>query len=147
MYPNGYYGQPQPVMQYPTTVQQPQYTPPQPLYGQNQMNRQSVINGRTVSSAEEITPSEVPMDGSVSIFPKSDFSEIYAKAWNSDGTMKTFRFVPCVEESPQKEEPVDMSAVILERFDKLESMLEQSTAQKTTPTSTRGQKTAANKEA
>lgn len=34
------------------------------------------------------------MDGSISLFPLGDYSTIIAKQWNSDGTIKTLRFVP-----------------------------------------------------
>lgn len=60
------------------------------------------LAGRMVNSSEEITPNEVPMDGSVSLFPKSDFSCIYAKAWNQDGTIKTVCYVPQVIDDKPK---------------------------------------------
>ena len=41
------------------------------------------------------------MDGSISIFPLTDYSKIYAKQWMPDGTIRTLEFVPKVE----KEEP------------------------------------------
>lgn len=39
----------------------------------------SMLPGRQVANADEITPQEVPMDGSVSLFPQQDYSAIYAK--------------------------------------------------------------------
>lgn len=41
----------------------------------NQQNSSSIF-GRVVNDESEIMPNEVPMDGSISIFPKSDGSEV-----------------------------------------------------------------------
>lgn len=51
------------------------------------------INGRTITHEDEITPRDVPMDGSVTYFPKADFSEIIGKYWDGTGTLQTMRFV------------------------------------------------------
>lgn len=56
--------------------------------------RPTSIPGRTINDPGEVTPQEVPMDGSVSLFPKNDYSCIYAKTWNKDGTIATIRFIP-----------------------------------------------------
>lgn len=84
----------------------------------------SILPGRQVANADEITPQEVPMDGSVSLFPQNDYSAIYAKTWTKDGTIATVKFIP---EQPQMElqkspleERLDR---IDQRFDKLEKML------------------------
>lgn len=52
------------------------------------------ITGRTVKSVEEIAPSEVPMDGTVAFFPAQDGSKIFAKGWNTDGTISTIEYAP-----------------------------------------------------
>ena len=52
--------------------------------------RPSTIPGRLVNNLDEITPQEVPMDGSVSLFPQNDYSAIYAKTWTKDGTILKF---------------------------------------------------------
>lgn len=52
------------------------------------------INGKVVQVMENITANDVPMDGSVAFFPKQDMSEIYAKSWNADGTIKTIVYKP-----------------------------------------------------
>lgn len=67
---------------------------------QNQSSRFQSIPGRLVNNLDEITPQEVPMDGSVSLFPQNDYSAIYAKTWTKDGTIATVKFVP---EQPQME--------------------------------------------
>ena len=61
----------------------------------------AMIPGRLVANADEITPQEVPMDGSVSLFPQNDYSCIYAKTWTKEGTIATLKFVP---EQPQNTE-------------------------------------------
>ena len=56
------------------------------------------INGRIVQAVETINPNEVPMDGSVAFFPKQDLTEIYAKSWNADGTIRTLTFKPVLND-------------------------------------------------
>ena len=56
------------------------------------------INGRIVQAVENINANEVPMDGSVSFFPKQDLTEIYAKSWNADGTIRTLTFKPILND-------------------------------------------------
>ena len=48
-----------------------------------------VLPGRVVNNLDEITPQEVPMDGSVSLFPQQDYSAIYAKTWTKDEAITT----------------------------------------------------------
>ena len=100
------FGYPQVNIQ-PTPYQQPQQRP-------------SVLHGRVVNSVEEIMPNEVAMDGSVSLFPTKDYSHIYAKAWNSDGTITTVEFTPSSNTfAPvQSSESPELKAV-LERCDTL----------------------------
>ena len=68
-----------------------------------QMNQQPMpqqiagINGRIVQAVETINPNEVPMDGSVAFFPKQDLTEIYAKQWGADGSIKTVVYKPYTE--------------------------------------------------
>lgn len=52
------------------------------------------IRGRVVQGDSEITPNDVPMDGSPSVFPTNDLSCIFVKQWNKDGTISTVRYVP-----------------------------------------------------
>lgn len=72
----------------PATYQQPNY-----------------ISSRLIKSLDEITPQEVPMDGSVSLFPMEDYSCVYAKAWNRDGTIRTVKYVP------EKQEEVTQDSI------------------------------------
>lgn len=52
------------------------------------------LNGKFIQVIENITANDVPMNGEVALFPKQDMTEIYAKAWQSDGTIKTVVYKP-----------------------------------------------------
>lgn len=106
---------------------------PQPtMYGQGfpavpgvngvQTARPSTIPGRMIYSPDEIVPQEVPMDGSVSLFPMHDWSCVYGKWWTSKGQIQTVKFVL---EQPKKE--IDESAASLSdisaRLEKVERYL------------------------
>lgn len=91
------------------------------------------INGKIVPSAEVITANDVPMDGSVAVFPKQDMSEIYVKFWENNGTIRTIVFKPFLEQNPNnlsqaEEKPkFDLSeastTAFMERFDSLEKQI------------------------
>lgn len=85
------------------------------------------INGRIVNSQNDISPGEVIMDGSVSIFPLSDGSAIYTKKWQSDGTISTTKYIPDsvidAEIIPANNE--DFFDSVNLRLDKIESLLKQ----------------------
>ena len=61
---------------------------------------QQGIFGKVVQSQDSIVANDVPMNGSVAFFPKSDLSEIYAKQWSSDGTISTMVFKPVQNDNP-----------------------------------------------
>lgn len=87
------------LQNYQQNLQQPLV--PTSMSGANQqaMPQQIVgINGRIVQAVETINPNEVPMDGSVAFFPKQDLTEIYAKSWNADGTIRTLTFKPILND-------------------------------------------------
>ena len=87
------------LQNYQQNLQQPLV--PTSMSGANQqaMPQQIVgINGRIVQAVENINANEVPMDGSVAFFPKQDLTEIYAKSWNADGTIRTLTFKPILND-------------------------------------------------
>lgn len=99
--PASYYPQPLTSYNYPQTYfpQQPTYTSPQPAIPNVQQANptgqgNTAVSGRIISDPNSIAPQEVPMDGSISLFPMADNSAIFAKRWNADGTIKTIKFVP-----------------------------------------------------
>ena len=95
-----------------------------PVQNNFQQSQRYSIPGRMINNIDEVTPQEVPMDGSVSLFPQNDFSCIYAKTWARDGTIQTMRFVPDVpQQNPQKSPLEERLDHIDQRFDKLEKLL------------------------
>lgn len=81
---------------------------PQPTQNNNQMQ---TICGKMVDSVEVVKASEVPI-GSYGVFPKADFSELYVKTWNNDGTTRIISFKPFEQKSE--------SESIISRLDELE---------------------------
>lgn len=82
---------------YPQQRQDPVQQQYQQVAPQIQMPNQFSLSGKIVPTMEVITANDVPMDGSVAIFPKQDMSEIYAKQWNADGTIRTVVFKPSLD--------------------------------------------------
>ena len=137
--------------QYPQFAQQ-NYMQPTQMSGVNGQQQAQGINGKYVNSADEVAASDVSMDGTVSLFPRNDLSEIYGKAWQPDGTIKTVVFKPVIEENLTntqehneniqnktfltfKDEITEMFDGINKRFDKLEKTLKPTeTKSKTTKT-------------
>ena len=78
-----------------------------------------VLPGRVINNSDDITPQEVPMDGSVSFFPQQDYSCIYAKTWTKEGTIATLKFVP---EQPQA--ATGQKSPLEERLDRIDQRLE-----------------------
>lgn len=93
------------------------YRPSNPYNTFNNFSHPS-IPGRQVGDVNEITPQEVPMDGSVSLFPQQDYSCIYAKTWTKEGTIATMKFVP---EQPQA--ATEQKSPLEERLDRIEQKL------------------------
>lgn len=77
----------QPMMNYTPNYGTYQYNPMASYQRYQQPEPTQGISGRVVQAVETINPNEVPMDGSVAFFPKQDLTEIYAKSWNTDGTI------------------------------------------------------------
>lgn len=79
------------------------------------------LRGHKVNGDMDILPHDVPMDGTTSYFPTSDGSCIYAKSWNSDGTIGTIRYVrESVEAQAKAQDPFDQ---ITEQLDRIEASL------------------------
>ena len=93
------------------TVQQPEQPP---------------FVGRFINQIEEVMPREVPMDGRIAIFPTPNLEEIYLKAWDRYGSIKTFRYILDPNQTfnaPPMQQGPDMSSQILQRLDELEKKL------------------------
>lgn len=128
------YNPQQPYMDRMASLQQYQQTLQQP---QIQMQPQQMpigLNGKMVDVVDQITANDVPMDGSVAIFPKKDMSEIYLKSWTPNGTIATVVFRPVMEESNnsasvQESLKVGLSdevtEVFMQKFDELAKKIEE----------------------
>lgn len=131
------YNPQQPYMDRLAGLQQYQQTLQQPQMAGTQMSlpNQSIgLNGKMVDTVEQITANDVPMDGSVAIFPKKDMSEIYLKSWTPNGTIATVVFKPVIEDQSKGETiPSEMkigidnkvTEVFMQRFDELKNKLEE----------------------
>lgn len=95
-YTPGYNAYPYNPMQRFQEQQLPQQ-PVQQVPQQQNLQMQTGINGRMVTAVEQIAANDVPMDGSVAFFPKQDLTEIYAKQWGADGSIKTVVYKPYTE--------------------------------------------------
>nr|DAT56791.1 MAG TPA: hypothetical protein [Bacteriophage sp.] len=127
---------------YPYQYQQPRYDlqQNQPLFNQQQNiqpQQQAGLNGKVVQAVEQITANDVPMDGSIAVFPKQDMSEIYTKSWNADGTIRTIVYKPYTASQPDvANSSADMSKMkmglsdeateaFMARFDSLEKKFDE----------------------
>lgn len=115
------------IPQRPIYGQQPSYQPSLATLGQNNISTASGLTGRIIQTENEITPNEVAMDGSVSLFPLGDYSAIIAKQWNANGTISTIKYVPVVENEDGKDvEPSKLDTLseqVNKRFDDIERLL------------------------
>lgn len=83
------------------------------------------LNGRMINNPQEIRANEISQDGVPSYFPTSDYSAIYAKAWNADGRIDTIKYV---REQPvlEAQGPSEFEQRVMERLDKIEQTINQS---------------------
>ena len=94
------------------TPQQPQFVPIQ-------------IHGHTIKDENtEIAPNDVPMDGTVSLFPTENYSCIFAKHWNKDGKITTTKFVPVPVDEDYVPTP-GFEDEMRSRMDELKQLLQQ----------------------
>lgn len=153
-YTPGYNAYPYNPMQRFQEQQLPQQTVQQMPQQQN-LQIQAGINGRMVAAVEQIAANDVPMDGSVAFFPKQDLTEIYAKQWGADGSIKTVVYKPYTE--PKNNQSInnienaenlkidlsdESTAVFMQKFDEIfnkfdeleKKMCKNSTSQRKTST-------------
>lgn len=97
--------------------------------------KQNQLNGRVIQNVNDILPNEVPMDGSVSVFPLSDWSAIITKSWDVNGNLKPMIYIPYQEPtstttqvSPQPED--NKLDILIERIDKLEKLIKKNNYKK-----------------
>lgn len=88
----------------------PNYTPyynmprPQENYQQmQQYNRQSILQGKMVTSIEEVKAIDIPLDFTTSYFPLADGTAIVSKQLQQDGTSKIMIYKPTPLEDKENE--------------------------------------------
>lgn len=94
-------------LQYPSGPQHyqnnyPFQAPPSYYQQMPQMKTNRTIPGRIVAAIEEITPNDVPMDGTMYPFMMQDYSCVIGKRWNAKGQIETVVFVPKISETPSE---------------------------------------------
>lgn len=94
-------GQNQPPIQIMDPMQSAQQQGWKP-YAPQPQPRVMPVFGRWVDSFDEIKPQEVQMDGNLYLFPQSDRQCIYARFWDNNGNLQTYRFFPEKIEPPQQ---------------------------------------------
>lgn len=130
-YPNPYQGSvynPSSTL-YPQIQQPPMLrnfsTPQTPTQPPAPMPQPSPITGRVVNSLNDVFPNDVPGDGTVALFPQSDYSVIYAKQWNTDGSISTIKYVPEVQNEATNEQQVGGVAMtdIMDQLNNIEDLV------------------------
>ena len=83
------------------------------------------IHGHTIrDDSVEIPPNDVPMDGTVNLFPTEDYSCIFAKHWNKDGKITTTKFVPVPSDEDYVPTP-GFEDEMRSRMDELKTLIQQ----------------------
>lgn len=95
--------------------QQTNTPPPRPTY----------LPGRIVNSPDEVRASEIPMDGTVAVFPSSDYSYVVLKAWNSNGSIQTeiYKHYNPNEKIEEDNKLEEFKMSLNERLERIEKML------------------------
>lgn len=79
--------------------QYPQYSQQNQFVQQPSQQQPQGIVGKIVNDVSNVSPNDVPMDGSVAVFPKNDMTEIYCKQWTANGTIQTIVYKPVQPEN------------------------------------------------
>lgn len=81
------------------------------------------IFGKIVQNDSQITPNDVPMDGTIALFPIQDFSKIIAKQWTPNGLIQTLEYLPA---NAKDDNPTvtldDVMSHMDERLDQIEDL-------------------------
>lgn len=81
------------------------------------------IFGKIVQNESQITPNDVPMDGTIAIFPLQDFSKIIAKQWTPNGLIQTLEYLPANAKDDNPTVTLDeVMSHMDERLDQIEDL-------------------------
>lgn len=95
-----------------------QQVQPQPM--QNvQPQPQLVLQGKAVDSIEVVKATDVPLDGSITYFPKTDGTAIYTKQLQTDGTSKLTIYKATTDESNTSEPVKEINYLKKEDIEKI----------------------------
>lgn len=86
---------------------------------QNQMAQSNMLQGKVVDGEDIVKVTDVPIGG-YGVFPKADFSEVYIKSWNNNGTTTITTYKPIIEETPKE----DVNSILLEKINKIEEKID-----------------------
>jgi len=89
---------------------------------QQQLQQQSVLNGKIVESIDNVKLTDVPMDGNSFYFPKADGTEIYTKRWLANGSTEVAVFKRVMEESQEEVEKFNFDEMEGNIMDKLNAI-------------------------
>ncbi len=119
----------------------------------NMVQQSQGLIGKMVNDVSMVSPNDVPMDGSIAIFPKGDMTEIYCKQWKQDGTIQTVVYRPVQPENQSEGTNIpqmDFNALnedvraLREDIKDVRDMIEKSMAVPAVKTSQRGKKSEVN---
>lgn len=77
-------------------AQQPMNFSQSPMPATNQF----ATIGKIVESIDIVRATDIPMDGNMYYFPKADGTEVYGKAWMSNGQTRILTFKPILDSEP-----------------------------------------------
>lgn len=95
-------------------------------------NSSPSFGGRLIQDFTEVKPNETPMDGSITLFPTKDLSEIYLRTWTPNGRLMSFLYR--LDTSVDLNAPVlppqqqDNYQALMDRINHLEDMVRQQQA-------------------
>lgn len=117
-YPTNFYSS-YPYMQQPVPAQ---YQPSQQAAMPSQQAQPMVLQGKMVDGEDIVKVTDVPMGG-YGVFPKADFSEVYIKSWNNNGTTSILTYKPVIKEIPKQQEE-NTNNILLDKMNQLEEKLD-----------------------
>lgn len=131
---NGYGGPPPSRAQSYDDVPYPSLSRFSQSSSQNRQPPPSVIPGRLVNTPDEIRAQEIPMDGTLSLFPQRDLTCIHAYQWATDH-VETVRYVPEIRQQKgsgiTQADTDELKSALFDRLDKIEVTLTQLAAAST----------------
>lgn len=115
--PNSQFPQPTSM---PSQYQTSGMTYSSPVYQQPQMPS---IPGRVVYDVKDITPNEVPSDGTIGVFPTNDRTRVYVLYWDGLNGIKYDTYILQNPTQTETSQQTDEMAAIKDQLDRIEKHL------------------------